>query len=262
LILAIGYEWEPYTRRKKEILMNMTREVPHAYVVGATGSGKSSVTKFLIGQIVENYTPDEVEIWYLDNQGLEVGDIEDFMHVTVATDNVDDSFESLSDLKDVMREREEYFKKFKEHRIKNITRYNELVENQPELNIRKMPFIVCFIDEMLPVFGSEHKDEYNRRLKEIAQVARKVGIHLVISTQRASEEHLNRELRTAIAGKIGLRVSDPQESRNVIGESGCESIKTNQQGEGYVAGFIKKTRFYTPEVTDEILDRLLEKYGK
>ncbi|MCL1949135.1 MAG: FtsK/SpoIIIE domain-containing protein [Turicibacter sp.] len=252
LNVPVGYEMN---YKATPIVMDMTNVVPHAYVVGMTGSGKSSVTKFMVKQLVENYPADRLEIWYLDNQGLEVDEISDLKHVSRTADNVQDAFDALEDLVDIMEIRVGYLKSFK---VKDIKKYNEKVE-EPE----KMPFIVCFIDEMRPVMNHEDlKGAYCDTLKLIVQTARKVGIHLIISTQRASEGHLDRELRTAITGKIGLRVSDDVESRNVIGDKGCETIRADEPGEGFVAGFMKKTRFYTPYVSEESFEALIEKYGK
>lgn len=253
LNVPLGYNMDSY--QQEPIIMDMSFVTPHAYIVGQTGSGKSSVTKFMIKQLIENYAPEQLEIWYLDNQGLEVDEVEDLKHVKRAADNVECAYNELRDLINIMELRIKLLKKFK---CKNILKFNSIVGED-----EKLPFIVCFIDEMRPVMiNKQLKKNYCNSLSLLVQTSRKVGIHLIFSTQRAVDGHLDTELRSAISGKIGLRVSSKTESEYVVGVPGCEKIRADKPGFGYVALGEEITKFYTPYVSEESFEALIEKYGK
>ncbi len=201
-------------------------EMPHLLVAGATGSGKSIFLQSLILSLIYRNTPDELKFLFIDPKRLELTSYEQIPYlydpkttpdkVRVVTD-AKDAAKSLVALTRVMEKR---YKKFEKARVKNIRSYNKwAVENnqQPEF------YIVVVIDELADLM-LQAKNVVEESIQRLTQMARAVGIHVVLATQRPSVDVITGVIKANLPSRVALQVSSKIDSRVIIDTPGAESL--------------------------------------
>ncbi|MEN8253070.1 MAG: DNA translocase FtsK, partial [Patescibacteria group bacterium] len=190
-------------------------KMPHVLIAGATGSGKSvSVNSFLCS-ILFRASPSEVRLILIDPKRVELTGYNDIPHLL--TPVIVDPAKVVSALKWATKEMEERYKKLAEVGVKNIDDYNELA------GFAAMPSIVIVVDELADVMlfaPSEVEDSVTR----IAQMARAVGIHLVLSTQRPSVDVITGLIKANVPSRIAFNVSSMMDSRVILDQPGAEKL--------------------------------------
>jgi len=200
--------------------------MPHLLVAGATGSGKSVFLQSLIISILYRNTPDEVKFLFIDPKRLELTFYEGIPYLydpKVTPDKVSvitDAKEAAKSLVALTRLMDARYKKFERARVKNIASYNKWAEqnNQP-----KEFYVVVVIDELADLM-LQAKNVVEENIQRLAQMARAVGIHLVLATQRPSVDVITGVIKANLPSRIALQVSSKIDSRVIIDMPGAESL--------------------------------------
>jgi len=200
--------------------------MPHLLVAGATASGKSVFMQSLILSIMFRNKPDEVKFLFIDPKRLELTFYEDIPYlydpketpdrVSVITDPKDAS-KSLVALTRVMEKR---YKKFEKARVKNIASYNKWATENGEPHEY---YIIVVIDELADLM-LQQKNVVEDAIQRLAQMARAVGIHLVLATQRPSVDVITGVIKANLPSRVALQVTSKTDSRVILDCPGAEAL--------------------------------------
>lgn len=190
-------------------------KMPHALIAGATGSGKSVAINTFISSILFRATPNEVKFIMVDPKRVELTQYNDIPHLL--TPVIIEPSKVVSALKWAAAEMETRYKLFSEVGVRNIEGYNELA------GFQSMPYIVIVIDELADImlFAPAEVEE---NITRIAQMARAVGIHLILATQRPSVNVITGLIKANIPTRIAFNVSSMIDSRVIIDSPGAEKL--------------------------------------
>ena len=207
--------------------------MPHLLIAGSTGAGKSVSVNAMITSILMRATPDDVRFIMVDPKRLELGMYEDIPHLL--TPVVMDPKLAANALRWAVREMEERYKVLAAFGVRNIEQYNRNVramqdekKGEPVIDdkgneIKTLPFIVVLIDELadlMMVAGNEVEESIAR----LAQMARAIGIHLVLATQRPSVDVITGLIKANLPARISFRVSSKIDSRTILDGNGAEQL--------------------------------------
>jgi S-DNA-T family DNA segregation ATPase FtsK/SpoIIIE len=204
-------------------------KMPHLLIAGATGAGKSVGVNTLVVSILYKAKPDEVKFIMVDPKRLELGVYADIPHL--ATPIITDPKRATISLKWAVSEMERRYKELAGWGVRNIDGYNAEVKRRNEIEHfdddgeawKRLPYIVIIIDELadlMMVAGKEVEESITR----LAQMARAVGIHLVLATQRPSVDVITGLIKANFPARISFRVSSKIDSRTIIDANGAERL--------------------------------------
>ncbi len=203
--------------------------MPHLLIAGATGAGKSVGVNSLVVSILYKARPDEVKFIMVDPKRLELGLYADIPHL--ATPIITDPKRAAISLKWAVAEMERRYKELAGWGVRNIDGYNTEVMRRSMAKEfdeagepwKPLPYIVIIIDELadlMMVSGHEVEESITR----LAQMARAVGIHLVLATQRPSVDVITGLIKANFPSRISYRVSSKVDSRTIIDANGAEQL--------------------------------------
>ncbi len=207
---------------------DLTR-MPHLLIAGATGAGKSVLLNIMILSILNKATPEEVKMIMVDPKRLELGLYSDIPHLL--TPIVTDPKRAGYALKWAVAEMESRYKHLAAFGVRNVDQYNNevcatvdrnLAEGNTELP-RPLPFIVVVIDELADLMMISARD-VEESITRLAQMARAVGIHLMLATQRPSVDVITGLIKANFPSRISFRVSSKVDSRTIIDTNGAEAL--------------------------------------
>jgi S-DNA-T family DNA segregation ATPase FtsK/SpoIIIE len=203
--------------------------MPHLLIAGSTGAGKSVGINSMLTSILYRATPDDVRLIMIDPKRLELGMYEDIPHLL--TPVVVDPKQAANALRWAVGEMEERYKTLAAEGVRNIEQYNRnvhqaLAEKRTPQNgemPKPLPFIVVVIDELadLMMVASSEVEESIARL---AQMARAVGIHLILATQRPSVDVITGLIKANLPSRIAFRVASKIDSRTILDGNGAEQL--------------------------------------
>ncbi len=204
-------------------------KMPHLLIAGTTGSGKSVGVNSLLVSILYRARPDEVKVILIDPKRLELGLYEDIPHL--ATPIIVDPKPAARALRWAVGEMERRYKELAGWGVRNIDGYNAERERRNTVKDfdengepwTRMPYIVIIIDELADLMmtsGHEVEDSITR----LAQMARAVGIHLVLATQRPSVDVITGLIKANFPSRISYRVSSKVDSRTILDTNGAEHL--------------------------------------
>ncbi|CAN5243106.1 hypothetical protein BH10ACI1_BH10ACI1_26720 [soil metagenome] len=204
-------------------------KMPHLLMAGQTGAGKSVGVNSLIVSILYKAKPDEVKFIMVDPKQVELGIYADIPHL--ATPIIKDPKRAAVALKWAVSQMEKRYKDLAAWGVRNIDGYNADVKRRNEAEQfnengeawKKLPYLVIIIDELadlMMVAGKEVEESITR----LAQMARAVGIHLVLATQRPSVDVITGLIKANFPSRISFRVSSKVDSRTIIDSNGAESL--------------------------------------
>jgi S-DNA-T family DNA segregation ATPase FtsK/SpoIIIE len=204
-------------------------KMPHLLIAGTTGSGKSVGVNALIVSILYRARPDEVKFILIDPKRLELGLYEDIPHLA-APIIVDPKLAARS-LKWAVAEMERRYRDLAGWGVRNIDGYNteimrrNLVKEYDEKGEpwKPLPYIVIIIDELADLMMTSGR-EVEESITRLAQMARAVGIHLVLATQRPSVDVITGLIKANFPSRISFRVSSKIDSRTIIDTNGAEQL--------------------------------------
>ena len=209
-------------------------KMPHLLVAGSTGSGKSVSINSMICSILLRATPDEVKFLLIDPKMLELSAYEDIPHLLLPV--VTNPKKAAVALMWLVEEMERRYSLLANRGTRNIEQYNRKIEgemregtfdveeNTPEAaSGEKLPYILVVIDELadLMIISSREVEESITRL---AQMARAVGIHLILATQRPSVDVLTGIIKANFPARISFQVSSKVDSRTILDTIGAEHL--------------------------------------
>lgn len=206
-------------------------KMPHLLVAGATGSGKSVSVNAFICSILFNATAEEVKFIMIDPKMLELGIYNDIPHLLAPV--VVDPKEAANALRWATREMETRYRTLAEKGVRNIDQYNQMIisegNDQPsvglagETKVGPLPYIVIVIDEFADLMLTSGR-EVETLLIRLAQMARAVGIHLIIATQRPSVDVVTGLIKANFPCRVAFRVSSKTDSRTILDANGAERL--------------------------------------
>ncbi len=203
--------------------------MPHLLIAGSTGTGKSVGLNAMLTSILYRATPDEVRLIMIDPKRLELGMYEDIPHLL--TPVVVDPKQASNALRWAVREMEERYKTLAAEGVRNIEQYNRniqhrLAERSTPDNAappKPLPFIVVVIDELADLMMVASR-EVEESIARLAQMARAVGIHLILATQRPSVDVITGLIKANMPTRISFRVSSKVDSRTILDGNGAEQL--------------------------------------
>ncbi len=201
-------------------------KMPHLLIAGATGAGKSVALNSILLSLLYKATPDEVKLILVDPKRLELGLYADLPHLL--TPIVTDPKRAGYALKWAVTEMENRYKHLAQFSVRNIEQYNHEVSSmKPKGDDEEMPqplpFIVIIIDELADLMMVAAR-EVEESITRLAQMARAVGIHLVLATQRPSVDVITGLIKANFPSRISFRVSSKVDSRTIIDTNGAEGL--------------------------------------
>jgi len=205
--------------------------MPHLLIAGSTGQGKSVGLNAMLTSILYRATPDDVRLIMIDPKRLELGMYEEIPHLL--TPVVVDPKKAANALRWAVREMEERYKTLAAEGVRNIEQYNRNIRlalqergpaaaTDPEAP-KPLPFIVVVIDELADLMMVA-SNEVEESICRLAQMARAVGIHLILATQRPSVDVITGLIKANLPSRISFRVSSKTDSRTILDGNGAEQL--------------------------------------
>ena len=242
---------EPYTQSSSKLTLALGKTIhgepvvadlatmPHLLIAGATGTGKSVGLNAMLTSILYRATPDEVRLIMIDPKRLELGMYADIPHLL--TPVVVDPKQANNALRWAVREMEERYKQLAAEGVRNIGQYNRNVRRQIEESAAggsgqgggeggeeaempaPLPYVILAIDELADLMMVASK-EVEESIARLAQMARAVGIHLILATQRPSVDVITGLIKANLPSRIAFRVSSKVDSRTILDGNGAEQL--------------------------------------
>lgn len=194
-------------------------KMPHLLVAGTTGSGKSVCMNSIITSILYRAKPDEVKFLMIDPKQVEFSKYANIPHLLVPV--VTDPHKAAGALGWAVSEMLQRYQKLSQVGVRDIEGYNKYVQKHEDME--SMPKICIFIDEFADLMMAAPK-EVEDSVCRLAQMARAVGMHLVIATQRPSVDVITGLIKANISSRIALTVSSQIDSRTILDAAGAEKL--------------------------------------
>jgi DNA segregation ATPase FtsK/SpoIIIE, S-DNA-T family len=202
--------------------------MPHLLIAGSTGTGKSVGLNAMLTSILYRATPDDVRMIMIDPKRLELGMYEEIPHLL--TPVVVDPKKAANALRWAVREMEERYKTLAAEGVRNIEQYNRNIRlvleetgNKDPDAPKPLPFIVVVIDELADLMMVA-SNEVEESICRLAQMARAVGIHLILATQRPSVDVITGLIKANLPSRIAFRVATKIDSRTILDSNGAEQL--------------------------------------
>ena len=236
--------------------------MPHLLIAGSTGTGKSVAINAMIMSILYKATPEQVRLILVDPKRLELGNYDGVPHLY--TPIITEPKLAANALRNAVREMERRLKLLAEKGVRNIDQYNKLFDENGTPSLfgdseeeRPLPYIVIIIDELadLMMLDSGNVEESITRL---AQMARAVGIHLVLATQRPSVDVITGLIKANFPARISFRVATKVDSRTILDANGAESLLGRGDMLYLPSGSARVHRLHAPFVTEKEIAAVVE----
>jgi S-DNA-T family DNA segregation ATPase FtsK/SpoIIIE len=235
--------------------------MPHLLIAGSTGAGKSVAINAMIMSILYKATPEQVRLILVDPKRLELGNYEGVPHLH--TPIITEPKLAANALRNAVREMERRLKLLAAKGVRNIDQFNRLFENgtpslfEEDSDDKPIPYIVIIIDELadLMMLDSSNVEESITRL---AQMARAVGIHLVLATQRPSVDVITGLIKANFPARISFRVATKVDSRTILDANGAEALLGKGDMLYLPSGSARVHRLHAAFVTEKEIAAVVE----
>ncbi|HYL38055.1 MAG TPA: DNA translocase FtsK 4TM domain-containing protein, partial [Bryobacteraceae bacterium] len=242
--------------------------MPHLLIAGSTGAGKSVMLNSMIMSILHKSTPEEVRMILVDPKRLEMGLYEGVPHLL--TPVITDAKKATNALRNAVLEMERRLKLLAAQGVRNIDQYNKKVRqllNEPrslftdeeilEDELRPLPYILIVIDELADLMMVE-RGNVEEAVTRLAQMARAVGMHLVLATQRPSVDVITGLIKANFPSRISFRVATRVDSRTVLDVMGAEHLLGKGDMLFLPPGSSRLIRVHGAFVTEAEINRVVE----
>jgi len=207
--------------------------MPHLLIAGSTGAGKSVMINSMVMSILYKSTPDEVRMIMVDPKRVELGIYEGIPHLL--TPVITDAKKATNALRNAVLEMDRRLRLLAEFGVRNIDQFNKKIRKMQEQprnlfeeevtaeDLRPLPFILILIDELADLMMLEGRN-VEESVTRLAQMARAVGMHLVLATQRPSVDVITGLIKANFPSRISFRVATRVDSRTVLDVMGAEHL--------------------------------------
>ena len=235
--------------------------MPHLLIAGSTGSGKSVAINAFIMSLLYKATPEEVRLILVDPKRLELGNYEGVPHLH--TPIITEPKLASNALRNAVREMERRLKVLAEKGVRNIDQYNKLFDSgTPSLfeegsDAKPLPYIVIIIDELADLMMLDGPN-VEASITRLAQMARAVGIHLVLATQRPSVDVITGLIKANFPARMSFRVATKIDSRTILDANGAEALLGRGDMLYLPNGSARVHRVHAPFVTEKEISAVVE----
>jgi S-DNA-T family DNA segregation ATPase FtsK/SpoIIIE len=240
--------------------------MPHLLIAGSTGAGKSVAINAMIMSLLYKATPDQVRLILVDPKRLELGNYEGVPHLY--TPIITEPKLASYALRNAVREMERRLKVLAEKGVRNINQYNALFDSstpslfeEGETDHKPLPYIVIIIDELADLMMLDGKN-VEESITRLAQMARAVGIHLVLATQRPSVDVITGLIKANFPARVSFRVATKIDSRTILDANGAESLLGRGDMLYLPSGSSRVQRVHAPFVTEKEIAACVEFWKK
>jgi DNA segregation ATPase FtsK/SpoIIIE, S-DNA-T family len=231
--------------------------MPHLLIAGSTGTGKSVFINSLMMSILYKATPDDVKMVLVDPKRLELNLYEGIPHLIAPV--VTDPKIASNVLRNATREMENRLKLLAQKGVRNIEQYNRTFQKQQSLSLfenveesehKPLPYLVIIIDELADLMMVD-TNNVEESITRLAQMARAVGIHLILATQRPSVDVITGLIKANFPARISFRVASKVDSRTILDSNGSESLLGRGDMLYLPAGSARLHRIHGPLVSED-----------
>jgi len=231
--------------------------MPHLLIAGSTGTGKSVFINSLMISILFKASPDDVKLVLVDPKRLELSLYENIPHLIAPV--VTDPKIASNVLRNATREMENRLKLLAQRGVRNIDQYNRTFKKEQSLSLfdnveepehRPLPYLIIVIDELADLMMVD-TNNVEESITRLAQMARAVGIHLILATQRPSVDVITGLIKANFPARISFRVASKVDSRTILDSNGAESLLGRGDMLYLPAGSARLHRIHGPLVTED-----------
>src|SRR2546426_10747661 len=229
--------------------------MPHLLIAGSTGTGKSVFINSLMMSILYKASPDEVKLVLVAPKRLELNLYENIPHLIAPV--VTDPKIASNVLRNATREMENRLKLLAQRGVRNIDQYNRTFKKEPSLSLfdnleepqhKPLPYLIIVIDELADLMMVD-TNTVEESITRLAQMARAVGIHLILATQRPSVDVITGLIKANFPARISFRVASKVDSRTILDSNGSESLLGKGDMLFLPPGSSRLVRVHAPLVT-------------
>jgi len=237
------------------------KKMPHLLIAGATGAGKSVCLNTVICSLLYRMRPDQIRLLLVDPKRVELSIYEGIPHLISPV--VCEPKAAAAALNWAVEQMEERYKKLVDFKVRNIDGYNEIAthpEKQAKFrgkNMDPMPHMVIIVDELADLMVVA-KNEVEESIQRLAQMARAVGIHLILATQRPSVNVITGIIKANFPTRIAFQVRQKVDSRTILDCGGAETLLGRGDMLYAPAGAAKPQRIQGAFLSDEEVERVVE----
>jgi S-DNA-T family DNA segregation ATPase FtsK/SpoIIIE len=242
--------------------------MPHLLIAGSTGTGKSVFINSLMMSILYKATPEDVKMVLVDPKRLELSLYEGIPHLLAPV--VTDPKVASNVLRNATREMENRLKLLAQRGVRNIDQYNRTFQKQQSLSLfdnaaesehKPLPYLIIVIDELADLMMVD-TNNVEESITRLAQMARAVGIHLILATQRPSVDVITGLIKANFPARISFRVASKVDSRTILDANGSESLLGRGDMLYLPAGSARLHRIHGPLVTEDEISEVCEFWRK
>jgi S-DNA-T family DNA segregation ATPase FtsK/SpoIIIE len=268
-------ESQEFAASKSKLTLSMGKDIngrtvtadlaamPHLLIAGSTGSGKSVAINAMIMSMLYKATPDEVRLILVDPKRLELGVYEGVPHLY--TPIITEPKLAANALRNAVREMERRLKLLAEKGVRNIDQFNRLFNDEETPGLfdeqqeeeRSLPSIIIVIDELADLMMLD-QGNVEESITRLAQMARAVGIHLILATQRPSVDVITGLIKANFPARISFRVATKVDSRTILDANGAESLLGRGDMLYLPSGSARVHRLHAPFVTEKEIAAVVE----
>jgi DNA segregation ATPase FtsK/SpoIIIE, S-DNA-T family len=244
------------------LMVTEMNNMPHLLIAGSTGSGKSVAINAFIMALLYKSTPDQVRLILVDPKRVELTNYDGVPHLY--TPIISEPKLASNALRNAVREMERRLKLLAQKGVRNIDQYNRLFEEgyTPSLfedgsEEKPLPYIVIIVDELadlMMVDGANVEESITR----LAQMARAIGIHLVLATQRPSVDVITGLIKANFPARMSFRVATKIDSRTILDANGAECLLGRGDMLYLPSGSSRVVRLHAPFVTEKEIAATVE----
>ncbi len=234
--------------------------MPHVLIAGSTGSGKSVAINAMIMSVLFKSTPEQVRMILVDPKRVELGMYEGIPHLF--TPIITEAKLAANALRNAVREMERRLKLLAANHVRNIDQFNKLFDHGSEylfedVNQEPLPYIIIIIDELADLMMLDRAN-VEESITRLAQMARAVGIHLILATQRPSVDVITGLIKANIPTRMSFRLATRVDSRTIIDSNGAESLLGRGDMLYLPPGTSRVQRVHAPFVTEKEISEVVK----